>query len=115
MRLRPARTVFPRLVALAAIASALLLVSPAASIAHEIPARVTVFAFVKPEGRVLHLVVRVPLEAMRDVEFPLRPNGFPGPPALPAANRPWASRPLFAAACSGLCFDVLMMTSLQRG
>ena len=76
MRLRPARTVFPRLVAFAAIASALLLVSPAASIAHEIPARVTVFAFVKPEGRVLHLVVRVPLEAMRDVEFPLRPNGF---------------------------------------
>jgi HupE / UreJ protein len=33
-------------------------------------------AFVKPEGHVLRLAVRVPLEAMRDVEFPLRGPGY---------------------------------------
>jgi hypothetical protein len=50
--------------------------SPAVSVAHEIPASVTVFAFVKPEGHVLHVVLRVPLAAMRDVEFPLRQQVF---------------------------------------
>lgn len=56
----------------AALAAALILVLPSRPSAHEIPARVTVVAFVKPEGRELHIVLRVPLEAMRDVEFPLR-------------------------------------------
>jgi len=44
--------------------------------AHDIPADVTVQAFVKPEGKSLRLVVRVPLKAMRDVNFPLRGPGF---------------------------------------
>ena len=47
-----------------------------AGLAHEIPSDVTVHAFVKPEGKSLMLVVRVPLEAMRDVNFPLRGPGF---------------------------------------
>ena len=76
MRFRPVRLGPVRLAASAALAMALLVASPAASIAHEIPSSVTVFAFVKPEGRVLHVVLRVPLEAMRDVEFPLRQQGF---------------------------------------
>lgn len=45
-------------------------------VAHEIPADVTVHVFVKPEGRTLRLLVRAPLEAMRDVIFPLRDPGF---------------------------------------
>ncbi len=40
--------------------------------AHEIPPSVVVRAFVKSEGQRLRVLVRVPLEAMRDVEFPLR-------------------------------------------
>ncbi|MEO8621539.1 MAG: HupE/UreJ family protein [bacterium] len=76
MRFRPVRLGLSRLLASAALASALLVASPALSVAHEIPASVTVFAFVKPEGRVLHVVLRVPLEAMRDVEFPLRQQSF---------------------------------------
>ncbi len=43
---------------------------------HEIPARVAVFAFVKPEGQTLRVLVRVPLEAMRDVEWPLHGPGY---------------------------------------
>jgi HupE/UreJ protein len=44
--------------------------------AHDIPARVTVLAFLKPEGRTLRVIVRVPLEAMRDINFPLRGPGY---------------------------------------
>src|SRR5437868_363209 len=40
--------------------------------AHDIPSRVTVLAFVKPDSTTLRLVVRVPLEAMRDVNWPQR-------------------------------------------
>jgi hypothetical protein len=35
-----------------------------------------VLAFVKPEAHQLHVVIRVPLEAMRDVNFPLRGPGY---------------------------------------
>ncbi|MFL6280290.1 MAG: HupE/UreJ family protein [Vicinamibacterales bacterium] len=49
---------------------------PPAVMAHDIPADVTVQAYVKPHGNVLTVVVRVPLQAMRDVNFPLRGDGF---------------------------------------
>ncbi len=44
--------------------------------AHDIPVDVTVQALVKPAGEQLHLLIRVPLKAMRDVEFPERGPGF---------------------------------------
>ena len=44
--------------------------------AHEIPSRVTVHAFVRPEGSRLRVLVRAPLEAMRDVDFPQRGLGY---------------------------------------
>jgi HupE / UreJ protein len=53
-----------------------LVTSPLASPAHEIPADITVQAFVKPKGQVLRFLVRVPLRAMRDMEFPLRGPGY---------------------------------------
>ncbi len=49
---------------------------PAVQYAHDIPSRVTVLAFVKPEAGRLHLVVRAPLEAMRDVNFPVTGPGY---------------------------------------
>ena len=56
----------------AALACALALGALAPLRAHEVPPSVTVFAFVKPEGRVLRVLLRVPVEALRDVELPLR-------------------------------------------
>jgi len=44
--------------------------------AHDIPNDVTVQAFLKPEGQRLHLLIRVPLKAMRDVDFPTRGPGY---------------------------------------
>jgi len=44
--------------------------------AHDIPARVTVLTLVKPEGRTLRVLVRAPLEAMRDIHFPVRGPGY---------------------------------------
>jgi hypothetical protein len=44
--------------------------------AHEVPAGVAVQAYVKPEGRTLRLLVRVPLGAMRDIDFPLTGPGY---------------------------------------
>jgi hypothetical protein len=60
------------LAALAALACAL----PAPAAAHDVAADVTVLAFLKPEGRRLQLLVRVPLGAMRDVSHPTRGPGY---------------------------------------
>jgi hypothetical protein len=77
----------------AALALALLLVLPSTPSAHEIPSRVTIIAFVKPEANRLRLIVRVPLEAMRDMQFPLHGAGYLDIAAvdslLPDAARIW--------------------------
>jgi hypothetical protein len=44
--------------------------------AHEIPADVTVQAFIRPEGRTIRALVRVPLISMRDYDFPTRDPGY---------------------------------------
>ncbi len=44
--------------------------------AHEIPADVTVQAFVKPDGGTVRMIVRVPLVSMRDYDFPVREPGY---------------------------------------
>lgn len=44
--------------------------------AHDIPADVTVQAYVKPAGERLQLLVRVPLKAMREVDYPRRAGGY---------------------------------------
>jgi HupE / UreJ protein len=59
----------------AAAFAALLLVCQGAA-AHDIPVDVTAQLIVHPEGRHLNLLVRVPLKAMRDVEFPVRGPGY---------------------------------------
>ncbi len=43
---------------------------------HDVPRNVAIQAFVKPEGHRLQLLVRVPLEAMLDVTFPLTGPGY---------------------------------------
>lgn len=55
---------------------AALLLWPARPAAHDIPRDVLIQMFVKPEGSRLRLLLRVPLAAMRDVDFPLVGVGF---------------------------------------
>jgi hypothetical protein len=60
-----------------ALAAALLLVVwTGRPLAHDIPADVTAHVLVRPEGNRLQLIVRVPLSAMRDVDFPVTGAGF---------------------------------------
>jgi hypothetical protein len=56
--------------------AALISVLPLRSAAHDIPNDVTVHAFVRPDGQRLHLLVRVPLKAMREVDYPRRGAGL---------------------------------------
>src|SRR5712691_5589201 len=44
--------------------------------AHDIPRDVTVQAFAKPEGHTFKLLVRVPLKAIMDIEFPRRERDY---------------------------------------
>jgi hypothetical protein len=77
------------------LAAALFLALPYGAAAHDIPNDVTVQAFLKPAGEQLHLLVRVPLKAMRDNDFPARGSGYMDltrvDPLLPDAATQWIS------------------------
>lgn len=83
---------------LAVVAAALFLVIPRSASAHDIPNDVTVQAFVKPSGERLNVLVRVPLNAMRDTEFPERGPGYLDldhvEPSLREAATVWISEAL---------------------
>src|SRR5690349_21623625 len=59
-----------------AILAALYLFFPGSAAAHDIPNDVVVQAFVRPQGDRIHLLVRVPLKALRDINFPERGPGY---------------------------------------
>jgi hypothetical protein len=65
-----------RVIALTTVAMLAVLAFPSTPFAHEIPPSVTVLAFVKPEAGRLRVVMRVPLEAIRDIDFPVRGAGY---------------------------------------
>jgi hypothetical protein len=44
--------------------------------AHEIPTDIKINVFVRPSGDTLTLLIRLPLSAMQEVEFPLRGSGY---------------------------------------
>ena len=56
--------------------AALALALPTLAAAHDVPADVAVQAFLKPEGSRLHLLVRAPLAALRDIDYPTRGPGY---------------------------------------
>ena len=58
------------------VAVAALLALGADADAHEVPNDVTVQTIIRPEGKVLRFLVRVPLKAMRDMAFPERDGGY---------------------------------------
>ena len=72
-RLRAWRPVVGFAVGLVAIAA--ILAGPRAARAHEIPARVTVIGYAQRTTDTLRLLLRVPLEAMRDLDVPTQPDG----------------------------------------
>ena len=65
-----------RVLSCLAVAAFMAAVPPSGTYGHDIPSDITVRAFVKPEGQRLRLLVRVPLEAMQDVVFPLTGPGY---------------------------------------
>jgi len=79
------------------VAAWIVLVSALSIAAHEIPSHITVHLFVKPQGDTLRVLVRVPLDAIKDVSFPLRKEngdlldvGAPGlEPALRGSATQW--------------------------
>ncbi|HEY6830476.1 MAG TPA: HupE/UreJ family protein [Gemmatimonadaceae bacterium] len=58
------------------VAMALVVAFPAVQYAHDIPSRVSVLTFIKPEAGRLRIILRAPLEAMRDVNFPVTGPGY---------------------------------------
>lgn len=89
-----------RRVLLTATCLALVLAAaPPAVRAHEIPADVVVRLFVHPEGGRLQVLVRVPMEAMRDFDFPVRGPGYldvaAAEPLVDAAARTWIADALW--------------------
>jgi len=75
--------------------AALLFLMPLSAAAHDIPNDVTIQTFFKPSGDKLQLLVRVPLNAMRDMEFPAKEGGnldiARTQPLLPGAATLWIS------------------------
>ena len=71
-------------------------VSPA--FAHDIPNDVVVQAFVKPGGHQLRLLIRVPMEALRDIDVPTHGQGYVdlarADPSLRNAATVWIVREL---------------------
>ncbi len=49
---------------------------PTRSRRHEVPADVAVQIYIRPDADTLRLLVRVPLEAMRDMDWPVRGPGY---------------------------------------
>ena len=70
-----------------------MLALPSVDFAHDIPTSVRLFVFIKPAGQNLRVVIRAPLEAMRDVNFPLLGPGYldiaHSTPLLKDAARVW--------------------------
>jgi hypothetical protein len=60
----------------AALAATLVCAVALSAAAHDIPTDVNTNAFVKPEGKRLELLIRVPLAAMIEVDIPTRGPGY---------------------------------------
>ena len=55
------------------LVAALILMLQSTTVAHEIPADLTIQILLKPDGQRLRMIVRVPLTALRDTQYPMRP------------------------------------------
>jgi len=89
------RSMWVRLGRAMAVAAALIVAVPSRPFAHEVPPSVLVLAFVKPDSNTLRVIVRVPLESIRDFELVLRGPGYLDLPSvtpqLRDAGRLWVA------------------------
>src|SRR5438270_11145277 len=73
----------------------LVLAAPYRAMGHDVPKDATLQVFVKPAGERLHVLVRVPLKSIRDVDFPEQEHGYLDlvklTPLLPDAATVWIS------------------------
>jgi hypothetical protein len=94
------RSALRRLGVSAVVAIGLLLALPRTQYAHDIPPSVRVMAFIKPQGKTLSVMLRVPLESMRDVNFPTQGPGYldfaAADPLLHDATKLWIAGDLHA-------------------
>jgi len=58
------------------IVLAVLAAAPFRASAHDIPNDISIQMYFRPQGQRLHVLIRVPMTAMRDEVFPERQNGF---------------------------------------
>ena len=65
-----------RVLPVGAIVLALIIAASVRAIAHDIPNAIIVQAFLKPEGERLRFLVRVPMQALVDVDVPQRGQGY---------------------------------------
>lgn len=74
------------------------LVAAIGLLAHDAPKDVKVHMHLQPDGGTLRCAVRIPLKAVRDVDFPSQPNGYLDvtklAPLLPALAKIWIADPL---------------------
>ncbi len=70
-----------------AIFTILLASFPFPAAAHDIPVDVTVQAFLKPDGQTLHVLMRLPLKAVQDIEYPRRERDFVDLPQIDQSLR----------------------------
>jgi len=59
-----------------ALLAALIWLPPSGASAHEVPNDVTIQLFLKPDGQRMRLLVRVPLAALQDIDYPRRGAGL---------------------------------------
>jgi hypothetical protein len=68
-------------------------VLPASLSGHDIPSTVTLLIYAKPEGHTLRVIVRAPLDAMRDINWPTTGPGYldvvAAAPLLHQAAKTW--------------------------
>ena len=76
MRLISLINSLPKKVFLPCVSALVLTLFSSLAMAHDIPSRVTVYAFVKPEGNQLTVLLRVPMEAFGEIVFPTRGPGY---------------------------------------
>lgn len=72
-----------------------LIVAISTAWAHDAPANVTVHMHARAEGQTMRVLVRIPLEAVRDVDFPATPEGYLDlvrtAPRLPGLAKLWVA------------------------
>ena len=93
------RVLFRRLLSVVSLSLCANFVTLTSAGSHEIPNDITIHTLIKPESGRLRVLVRLPLEAMRDINFPLIGPGYldlsRSDPQLRDAATLWVANDIF--------------------